>query len=482
MYIRDYAKFAGRLEMKSLVMKYKAKLSHIIIYILMIAILATLTYALAPSQQIADSSWYFSCSRSFTGEKGELPFSLANFPVTYRGCLMPLLLFLAQGILSVVGIPAMPAIAICGLGVLLLSVSFILRVVFPKKDLAVSVFIVAILFLVFFRHVIVYALSDLYALSAAAAGVCALYLAGKLLEENKRLGAVVSAFLAGSCLYFAYNTRTIYVFTAIVALLIFVCLYRRKLWMLACIGAVVLGILFIGIPQMIINDNNFGVASLALNTSVGGYDSLFLFQLDAGLGMQRFDAIAVNGNISAVPFVDSAGSILRQHLDAMGEISYLNYFKLFISYPFQMAGIYMRHFLNMISTYFSEVYVSDFDAPIFMLTLGYTAQFLFTCDLIINLRKKNITIKSFFTTEMLYVYALILSGLLIVPGAVEGRFALPLYLVLFIYLVCCCSWKQLFFDFKQHWIAYTAVYLFIYLAFCTFWSSTLASALTPFTL
>ena len=163
----------------------------------------------------------------------------------------------------------------------------------------------------------------------------------------------IQAFLLGLCLYGAYNIRTIYLFLAIVGIVLITIwqIYEKKwiqtlITVLCCWG----GMAVCALPQMILNHKLFGVYVWKVPTG-----DLMLFQLHCGISTGRYATYVGDMALYAARgmyFEDGSGQAILDGLQLAEFTSYGEFFSLVLRHPLDFAGIYMRHLLNMLYPFY----------------------------------------------------------------------------------------------------------------------------------
>lgn len=310
-------------------------------------------------------------------------------------------------------------------------ISVFITVIIPKLinaesvltfNSAISLLAGLVILIVLFKGTIVYPLSDMAALILMSCSALAIKYA---LRNNKGVLNWAYLFLSGIFAYWAYNVRTIYMFSifAVVFVYIFVCIHENshcvdmmksifKLFISLC------GAFCASIPQMIMNFKNLEIISPMVQTN-----GLMLQQVVWGLQYQRYDTYVGTNPVhpnAQIYFVDIAGQrILEQsglvNLDGWGD-----FFHLFLEYPIDILSIYVRHLVNMLFPCWPEMYVKDLDSSKWFLGLiGISIIFFEVFAMFENCLKSR--------NSLLYFIPLIIPGILIIPGAVEYRFSLSFY-------------------------------------------------------
>lgn len=286
------------------------------------------------------------------------------------------------------------------------------------------------------------------------------------IRVNDHIGIILlKATLIGALIYWAYNTRTIYLFAMIFVLFesLIVLVREFKLLGLFYFLVVLAGVFIASIPQFIINYRESGIISPMVMT-----EGLFTLQLLWGLKLQRYDSTVSDVlGTSRVCFVDRSGMAIIQREGITDDITYAQYFKLIVKYPFEMIGIYFRHFLNMLMPVFPENFIANLNKGKMLITecaLGLGTIFAIEIDSC-NIKK----------SMWLNFFPVFISILFIIPGSVEQRYGLGIYLFVIGAVCYCINWKQFISYIKMH--PFRVIVLFSMIAGLTIttWSSTMAS-------
>ena len=202
------------------------------------------------------------------------------------------------------------------------------------------------------------------------------------------------------------------------------------------------GLVLLALPQYLINQNNFQSQSpLILGESshneylIGGKNNLYLWQLNNGLTVQRYETnVGTTYPDGQVFFSDPAGAALRklnvdQVLDTYGK-----YFYFVGQHPFDMVALYARHLFNGLDLLYTSPYIYNiYGVTLPLALLNYTV--LFAALLVVALRRYRVGRR-----QGLVLGALLITCLATIPTIVEGRFFLPLHLLL--YAVVCFGWPD----------------------------------------
>lgn len=349
---------------------------------------------------------------------------------------------------------------------------------FEKNDLfSTSIFFLLLCLL--FSGAIGYPLSDLFA--SIIIFVSVLFLKKSIDTDNKAL-KLIFAFLSGAFAYLAYNTRTIYLFACFTMPVIYIIMllrqeeefsFKKILFTAATIISGLIGVVAAAIPQIMINKTWNGLLSISVTT-----DGLMLSQMLWGLKYQRYDTYVpiVPDPIHPSPqiiFSDPVGLRLLEEMQITEFNDWSDFLYLFVQHPIDVCMIYVRHLINFVCPFWPEIYVTDLNTSKWLWgLLGFTIFFL---TAFVFVRKCLNSYKS-----LVYFIPVLIPGILIIPGAVEYRFSLPLYLFALCQLCFNADWKKI----KDDVIAHKWSVLFIYLAgalLCfAVWSDMLASeSVTP---
>ena len=423
-----------------------------------------------------DAHYYIELADSFTAGGH---FSFLNFPESIRGYALPLVYFLAKTIGSFFHIGQNGSILILQSICLVLASAFLFPF-FVSKEYKVKYdlryLIVVILFFIWWKDLICWALSDLWAVYFCLAG-------GFLLEKAFRIQNCawkkrVLSFGAGACLYLAYNTRTIYLFAD--AAIFFILLFQnRKKERITGIetGSILIGLLaglfFTAVPQMRINHYYLGTFSPKVFTSVGYKGGLFLKQLQWGVEMQHYDTWVGSLEIFPSNAMYYAYEEVKQILEQFGEISsYGDYIRLWLSYPLDMFGIWFKHLINGLCLSYGQVYIDTFQSRQIYIILNYMVLYLASVIGIYDLKiKKHTMIK-------LTWMATLITCFFISFGAVESRFFIPVFLIMYI-MIAWADWKQIVKWMKDYWMIFGLTFIIGLGICCAVWSNTFVATEIP---
>jgi hypothetical protein len=412
-------------------------------------------------------------------------FSFFNYAVDIRGYLYPLLIFVSRNII--------PFDLEGGAGlelwkyslVTLLMLTAVTAILLPKlfdidlsdKTCFYKSIGVAGLVFVFWRWVLSETLTDMWAFFFALSAVVALKSAGlnKDCNNRKRLPLIG---LSGLLAYAAYNTRTIFLFFMIALCLLIIVkafLNKRPRQLPLYLGAFLLGVAICGIPQALVNINNFDKLSIAVDTT--GYannTNQFINQIEWGIAIEKMESIEDGAVIIGLPFPYRPGEIMLGSHPRAGSFGGKYWLTLIISHPLDMTVLYFRHLLNTLTVYFPEAYVANYASAM---------KQVFICGSIglwilgaLSFLQKLGDKERISGETAAYVGVLLVPVMAIVPTWSDARFGISAFMLLYGYLCFCTDWKRLWAFVKGNKWAVTVGSLAVFLSWLTVAATTLSSA------
>lgn len=224
--------------------------------------------------------------------------------------------------------------------------------------------------------------------------------------------------LAGAAAAAAYNTRTIYLYPALIVAAVM--LWQLRSARLAAFF--VLGAAVIALPQVPINQRIHGIASVDPAAGMGG-GSLFALQLKWGLSIQKYEtSLSPQVPAGSVFYRDDAGKQLMLEVCRDGPLATVpDYIGAVLRHPVGFAGLYTRHLLNGLDVRDGMVFERD-------LSVGKSGlpAFILMLLLVLSLAVARARVRWGWAAVM------VLPVVAILPGAVETRFMLPLFLLLLV--------------------------------------------------
>lgn len=356
-------------------------------------------------------------------------FSLLNIPNGFRGYVYPLYL----GICGIFGQKS-GFIVINSLITALFMVLIVPGLHGVSKVSGVRCAVSYALFAILFTGLIIYSLSDLFAIVLCST---AIILEDRLEGCGSWKKGIVYSLLLGAAMYMMYNVRTIYMFSNL-ALLIKILWYfwRGKFKIKSCVtilGGSMIGGTLAAFPQIYMNYNMLGIVSIKVPTN-----GLMLKQVFWGINFQRYDTYigkAPEHPGASMYFQDPAGSRLLNEMGIGGFAGWGDFLLFCLKHPVDVFGIYVRHFVNMLFPCWPGQYVKDLgNSKIFMAAIALVMFFTFGLAVL----------NRFTDTGFWKNYAVLLTPILfILPGAVEIRFFAAMYIMVIGVLCYSVRWKEL---------------------------------------
>lgn len=416
-----------------------------------------------------DSSYYWHIADPVF----ENTFDILDFPETFRGYFFPVLVGMVKytvirlGVSNYWGWRLLISAMISGVLV------YAFPIIFKKNNnthvgwadyLANTMFI--LIFSVFWGDFIQYPLSDFPACFFMLMGIATLFY---IKDRPNCVCKVAGGIIGGILLYAAYNTRVAFLYGELIVIIVFVVyILREKSYKnFLILISLIIGMSCAAMPQMMINHQYIGNWSLKVYTEqVTGYKrGLEVEQVFWGLECPRYETYF--GDFTDYPsekvfFDDPIGKKIIGIEGDIGERNYSNIFKLFLKYPLDVGGLYIRHLISLMTPIFDQVYILDMytDKGIFI-SLAIIIWMIAAADIIL-------VSKRFDHMTLYLLVALLVPSLLQLAGAPELRFFLMVYLLLYYYIVNMIDYKKLFQSIKRRWlpvaIVCTAVY-FVWISY-----------------
>ncbi len=306
-------------------------------------------------------------------------------------------------------------------------------------------------------------LSDLYAVSFL---IFSFLFAKKAVEVflTKKTMSLIFVLLSGVFIYASYNIRTIYLFTIpifIIYLFPYQKTQKRFFTYLLRIVTFFVGILLSGFPQLLINIIVYDYVSLFIKTDLVN-PNLMLMQLIWGLDWIRYETFI--GDASTYPalqlyFLDNTFNHIPDLTFKIGSVGdyivfVLNNFTTYVIF-------FIKHTVSVFSVFFTKVYLTTLDVEILPYFVSLNVLFFSVFDSFRKATKKFN--KNILTTisAVSITLAIFFPLLAIIPGAVEGRFAISGYLFFIFYLSFILKPRELYRYLKSK----TKLFLILYLSF-----------------
>ena len=438
-----------------------------------------------------DAGWYWSVISSS---------DLDNLPKIYRGYLYPYILFALKTLGVSIGIPAERLVILMNAaGISIFTVYFIPNVICiqtsggagraaARTDKGINparLFIGSVLFFIlwlfFWLDYLVYSLSDFPALFFCAAFVfCLLRIESFIVNKNRSVfctaaGLMFLGLLAGASAYASYNIRAVYLY-GIIASLIWWLLRNRHhgIGLMMCGTGIVLGALIIAYPQMCVN-KKYNDTYLPLVPTVN-FSTVDLknWQIAQGLTVDRYETFAGKDSVQIpqMRFDDKAGISLEKKEKVSAGISLTQLVELVFKYPLDIAGIYSRHLINYLTTVWRQAYITDLRVNTAWVVLpGIVLWLIFFYQLFLIKREQW---KNWLKNEAWAMVPFISICLFMIPAAVEVRFFIAAYSIMYGYLAWRADFRTMLAHFREHTVS---VALLLTIAFL-FWISVMGSTLS----
>ncbi len=245
---------------------------------------------------------------------------------------------------------------------------------------------------------------------------------------------------AGIAAYGAYNTRTIYLFTiALLTLLIPTLAFKNSTTARKTIAALafILGSAIAATPQALINMKYLGSPTPLVVSNINN-SSLFANQLKWGITIQRYETgyDTKSGVIFPVFYLDPTGEeLFRNHEIGNSKATVPGYFKILLSEPISFLKIYIKHFINGLDVRDDDTYTRIRSKENNLRSLASLSISIYGLYCLICLVFRRSTTSNASAAHdkiafrLIWVIAIILPVIAIIPGAIETRFFLPLHLM-----------------------------------------------------
>jgi hypothetical protein len=191
---------------------------------------------------------------------------------------------------------------------------------------------------------------------------------------------------------------------------------------LLCVGLLLAGFAGVSLPQALSSHRHHGTWSF-LPGSAGG---IAYIQLTDGLGLQRYETYVGSGALPAMYYIDPQGlRILREQNNQRIE-SLSQYLGLLVSHPLAMASLFMHHLVNGLDPRYNTPYVEHIGSNIFRRLVGFLLVFLALVRVLWPTARRGLS-----PTRWRYPAALLACCVTTLSSAMETRFLLPVYLLVY---------------------------------------------------
>ncbi len=208
---------------------------------------------------------------------------------------------------------------------------------------------------------------------------------------------------------------------------------RRSL----CFGLMLAGFAIISLPQSLASHRHFQTWSFI----PGAHSDLETLQLTVGMLLQRYDTYVGTGRAGAqMRYIDNPGSNLlytQPEQEIRGRDQYL---QLVVSHPLTFAELYGSHIINGLDVRYNTPYIHHVWTDWWLRIAGFLLVFIALVRLAWPAARHSLG-----PTRWRYPVAVLACCITAVPSAVETRYLLPMYLLIYA-LVLAPGWSSLVSD------------------------------------
>ncbi len=374
-----------------------------------------------------DAWHYWTLGQKFFLEDGS--FSFVNFGTPFRGYLFPLILAGVQKLSSICPIDGLLLYRILAA----VGAGFFTSALIPKvyhkatgrRAGNLQVLLFSGLVLLFWRGYMAYPLSDFPAIACLLLA----YVLFPSFQTPSPLNGL-RMILAGLCLASATNIRPSFLMVLLL-LTAYVVLKSARSWRsltkpaLLRFSLLVAGMAVAFAPQSVLNFVHKDSFSPLIPTN-----GLYARQLTWGIRYQRYGTNVGTAYPSPeLRFIDPVGDAIckMEHIDVETPITYSAYAGLVAKYPFDFIVIYTRHLFNGFDIVYSTPYVKEVQNPRVIFSLA-NYLLIFIAGAILIQRRSACRANG---AMLGLIFVFISPALLSIPGAIEPRFFLPIYLLVY---------------------------------------------------
>lgn len=412
-----------------------------------------------------DSGYYWSVADSvWDGWK----LLVLNYPETFRGYFFPLVVSVFKKLFhGVWGWRILSTLMSAGEFALILPYLFDNDLSTLEKKLRPVLSYGVFLFM--WGYFLQFPLSDFPAMLFCSGGIALL----KSVEHKKsRFFVLIGSLFAGVLFYASYNTRSVYLYAIILFLLFYIGRLRRKI--LCNLIAILVGVILLAIPQSMINHQYVDSYSPRVySEQMNGYASnLQMQQIYWGIEMPRFEGYIDPELTGGCYYFDPTGKfLLGLEGYTPGDSGWKGFIKLWVRYPLDMTGIYVKHFISaMTPGDIQQVYVTRMHRDKGVISCVSILMWIITGIMLADsIQNKRIDKK-----KMGAIVPLCVPALMQAMGAVEIRFFLPVYVLMYYYLFSGIDRHRLIKLFRDHAMVVLMVIIIVFV----FWISVYGSILS----
>lgn len=328
-----------------------------------------------------------------------------------------------------------------------------------------------IFFLIIWGNYMQYPLSDGFAAICAILGVCLM-----MLVTNKQLSKCllfISSILSGALLYMAYNTRVVYLYCGVAAIIIFL-LFNKKNKAIVVILIMMIGSGLIAVPQCSINYSYTGKFTPKVYTENYSYNSRDLVDTQVFWGLYgiKYDTYIGDEKLyesASVYYIDPVGEeIIQREKMTQQTFKKTDLIGLFVKYPLDMVGIYVRHLVALLIPSSTQMYITNIYNDKTVLALVFIILWIvagMACLFSIKSINKNV----------LWIIAVLIPSLLQMLGFTELRFFIAVHMVTYVYVFLVVDYKALCNELKDRWLSVVCTMIISFVLLTTVYGDILAS-------
>ena len=387
-----------------------------------------------------DAAAYWSLARSFVVDGH---FSLAGYGDLLRGYSVPLFLHGVQRgaqILAVDEILLFRIVsALMGAALFTMALPTLISRIFNVQPSLFTTAVFSLLSVAFWHDHFLYSLSDFPALLLLTVGLLCL---PRSITDSWDL---VSAVTSGVCLALAANARPIYAVSLLAAVVLVGAYLARgatQRRVAAALIAFPIGIAVALLPQARINSRTLGTPSpFAHGRTAPKLPNLYVQQLAWGVVIQRYETNIGPSFPVAVMFLDPAGKALMPDDSlpdprasiARSRVSVRSYARLVVQHPVFFVLAYSRHLFNGLDVAYTSPYVRRIAPRSALIAFAnYVILGLAAVQGLARIRRVRVRDHGW---QLAIAATFILAALLAIPTAIECRFMLPIWMLMYGFVV-----------------------------------------------
>lgn len=235
------------------------------------------------------------------------------------------------------------------------------------------------------------------------------------------------------------------------------------------------GMAFLAFPQSMINKHNDGSYSPLVNTMTESDINLEVQQLFWGLIIDRCEGYVGEADLfenAQVYYEDPVGiAICERDGLTRNDFSIRVYFREFLKHPLDFLGIYVRHFISMMTPGF-QIYPYNtnlFEDKSFLVAASILIWIIAGYGLAVQIKASG------FSEDAIVIFAVCLPSLLEIAGAPEIRFFMPIYLLGYHYVFETIDYNVLRKDFQSNWLRISLCMIVIFCLWISEFGNIMAS-------